>query len=197
VSSSAASAIGQTTAAVSGSINPNGLETTYRFEYGMTTGYGNSVPVPPASVGSSGNAVAVSQPLTGLQSNTTYHYRLVATNAKGTTASPDRSFATLPFHEAMFGLSGGVSVTSWNSVLRRPDRPQLVATGDFNGDGKDDIISAEPEPTGTTRVLYGLSNGLGLASWSVALTDTQTPTQFSAADFNNDGKTDVLMFVMT
>ena len=36
----------------------------------------------------------VSANLTGLTTNTTYHYRLVATNAQGTTMTGDKTFTT-------------------------------------------------------------------------------------------------------
>jgi predicted lipoprotein with Yx(FWY)xxD motif len=78
-----------------GTVNPYGLDTTYHFEYGTTTAYGTSLPVPEADVGSGQTAVPVSQTVTGVQPNTTYHYRLVATNsAPPTSMSTDISFTT-------------------------------------------------------------------------------------------------------
>jgi predicted lipoprotein with Yx(FWY)xxD motif len=78
-----------------GTVNPYGLDTTYHFEYGTTTAYGTSLPVPDVDVGSGQAAVAVSQTVTGAQPNTTYHYRLVASNSAGPmTASSDVSFTT-------------------------------------------------------------------------------------------------------
>lgn len=81
-------------------INPNGLDTTYHFEYGTTTSYGTSAPVPDADE-SSGTAnyggtgdFRVIQRISGLQPNTTYHFRVVATNAAGTTPGADQTFAT-------------------------------------------------------------------------------------------------------
>jgi len=73
-------------------INPNGLDTTYHFEWGTSTAYGTSVPVPDADIGSGSSDVSVSQHITGLSANTTYHWRVLATNANGTTTSPDHTF---------------------------------------------------------------------------------------------------------
>jgi predicted lipoprotein with Yx(FWY)xxD motif len=71
-----------------------GATTIYHFEYGTSTAYGSSVPVPDADAGS-GLATPVSQQITGLQPNTTYHYRLVSTNSvEGTGVSADRTFST-------------------------------------------------------------------------------------------------------
>lgn len=82
------------TATLNGTINPNGLSTQYRFEYGVTTSYGNSVPVPDASAGSGTATQSVSQSLSGLQRHTTYHFRIVATNSAGTSAGADKTFTT-------------------------------------------------------------------------------------------------------
>lgn len=68
--------------------------TTYHFEYGTTTAYGTSVPMPDADAGS-GLSTAVSQPISGLAPDTVYHYRLVSTNStEGTASSEDGTFST-------------------------------------------------------------------------------------------------------
>jgi predicted lipoprotein with Yx(FWY)xxD motif len=77
-----------------GTVNPYGLDTTYHFEYGPTTGYGTNVPAPDADAGAGSYNVPVSQTVTGLQPNTTYHFRLVAANSAGTTKGGDQSFTT-------------------------------------------------------------------------------------------------------
>jgi hypothetical protein len=79
-------------ATLNGAVNPNGESTTYRFEWGPTTEYGNLSPAKEASAGSGTEAVEASTALTGLTDGATYHYRLVATNAKGTTRGYDHSF---------------------------------------------------------------------------------------------------------
>src|SRR5262249_52884215 len=84
----------ETAATLNGVVDPQGSETTYHFEYGTSTSYGTSVPVPSASVGSGSVQKTVSQALTGLQPSTTYHYRLVATSANGTSEGEDSVFRT-------------------------------------------------------------------------------------------------------
>ena len=89
-----ASAIISSSATVTGSVNPNGQTTTYHFEYGTTTAYGAQAPAPPdPSAGSGSSAQPVSANLTGLAANTTYHYRLVATNGSGLTTGADQTFS--------------------------------------------------------------------------------------------------------
>jgi predicted lipoprotein with Yx(FWY)xxD motif len=67
---------------------------TYHFEYGTTTTYGTSVPMPDAEVSTAGYST-VTQQITGLMPDTTYHWRLVSTNSvEGTVPSPDQTFST-------------------------------------------------------------------------------------------------------
>jgi WD40-like Beta Propeller Repeat len=73
--------VASTSATFAAQINPGGSDTTYRVEYGATTSYGASVPVPAGDAGSGVDAVAVSVLAHGLQPSTTYHYRFVAGNA--------------------------------------------------------------------------------------------------------------------
>jgi hypothetical protein len=88
-------------AILSANINPEGYGTTYRFEWGKTTSYGNSIPVPDASIGPGTSNVAVEQKLEGLKGLTEYHYRIVASNAEGTTTSADKSFTTPDWRPAL------------------------------------------------------------------------------------------------
>jgi hypothetical protein len=82
----------QTSATLSGTVNPQGESTSYVFDYGTSTAYGSQTAV--ASAGAGTKAISVTQSLTGLAPGTTYHYRLAATNANGTTTGHDVSFKT-------------------------------------------------------------------------------------------------------
>ncbi len=85
-------------ARVSGYVDGGGAAATYYFEYGPADcAVGACVSVPAtqdAAVAKGIGPVAVSQVLSGLQASTTYHYRLVATNAAGTTFGPDGTLTT-------------------------------------------------------------------------------------------------------
>ena len=83
----------QSEARIEAKVDPSGFDTSYRFEWGPTASYGNSVPVSPESIGT--EAKTVSAELTGLSTGTTYHYRIVATSTAGTTATPDQTLETL------------------------------------------------------------------------------------------------------
>jgi hypothetical protein len=110
-----------TTATATGTVNPNGLATSWYFEYGTTTAYGSRTPT--RSAGSGTQNVAVAEALTGLTPGTTYHYRLVATNADGTSRGADGVFTTLSTPVAVTGTVSNVTTTS----------ARLRATVDPNG----------------------------------------------------------------
>ena len=92
VTTSAASGVTATGAQINGSVNPNGLSTSYHFDYGRSATYGSSTAA--ASAGSGSGAVQVHVTLSGLTSGMAYHYRLVATNAVGTANGNDMTLTT-------------------------------------------------------------------------------------------------------
>ena len=92
VTTDAASSVAPTSARLNGTITANGQSTTWYFDYGMSTRYGTRTAVKGA--GSGTGATRVNAPLTRLRTGVTYHYRLVATNASGTTFGGNRSFST-------------------------------------------------------------------------------------------------------
>jgi hypothetical protein len=87
-----AARVTQTSATLTGSVNPNGAQTTYWFQYGTTTRYGATTG--PTSAGNGTHAKAAAADLSGLPPFTRYHFRLVAQNAKGKSFGADRAFTT-------------------------------------------------------------------------------------------------------
>jgi Subtilase family len=92
VTAEAATSITPLQATLNGSVNPNGAETTFAFEYGLTTSYGSKTAEEAA--GASMSSAKKSKSITGLAPGTIYHYRLVATNVFGTTPGSDATFTT-------------------------------------------------------------------------------------------------------
>jgi hypothetical protein len=115
VDSQSVSLIEQTSTIITGLINPENTQTTYRIEYGTSTAYGFNIPVPDATVGTGLSDITVAQQLTGLQVGTTYHYRILATNTAGTNAGPDGTFTTAPPTPPVMGASSAGEV-SQNAV---------------------------------------------------------------------------------
>ena len=88
------SAIAETTATVTGAVNPQDATLSdCHFEYGPSTAYGRSASCA-APLPAGGSAQAVSASLNGLSANTTYHFRLVASSGSGTEATLDATFKT-------------------------------------------------------------------------------------------------------
>ena len=85
-----------TSADLNAQVNPDGLDTTYRFEYGTTSTYGQSAPIPDGSISASNSDQSIAVLLENLQSHVVYHYRLVAINDEGTTTSGDQTFNFYP-----------------------------------------------------------------------------------------------------
>jgi len=92
VETKSATTVTQTGATLNGVVNPGGAESKYYFEYGPTESYGSRTPEATVASGTAG--VEVSKSITGLAANTTYHFRLVATNSSGTGYGGDKSFQT-------------------------------------------------------------------------------------------------------
>jgi hypothetical protein len=77
---------------LNGTANPNGKAATGYFQYGTTTSYGTDTFG--IALGAGTADVAASYSLAGLNKSTTYHYRLVMTNADGTYYGNDQTFTT-------------------------------------------------------------------------------------------------------
>ena len=85
-----------TTADLKAQVNPNGIETTYKFIYGPTLSYGQVEPAPDGVIAAANSDQAIDVHLENLIRHDVYHYRLIATNADGTTESEDQTFNFYP-----------------------------------------------------------------------------------------------------
>jgi hypothetical protein len=91
VSTGSASGVSQNGASISGTVDPQGVPTSYEWDIGTDTTYGTRIS---GEVGSSSEPQALSLGLLGLAAGRIYHYRLVATNTYGTVYGADETFAT-------------------------------------------------------------------------------------------------------
>jgi phosphodiesterase/alkaline phosphatase D-like protein len=109
-----------TTVVVSGTITPNGPATTYWYEFGTSATFGSKTPT--QTIGSGFREIPAPLYITGLVKDTTYYYRLVASNQVGTTAGTSYTFRTTVGTPAPVGsvptlktlAASGVSRTSAN-----------------------------------------------------------------------------------
>lgn len=160
----AATGVGSTSATLTGAVNPDGLATSYHFDYGTSTAYGASTSA--VSAGSGSATVAVSAMLGSLSPNTTYHYRLVASNASGTTNGADATFTT-----GGGGGGGGGGGPSKPSATTAGANGVTEVSARLNG-------SVDPGSAGSTyRFQYGTTTQYGA---STAGQSTTTASNVSA-----------------
>jgi hypothetical protein len=126
-----------TSATLNGSLDPDGYETTYYFQWGKDTTYGQELPVAPgADVGTTApGKTGVSQPLADLEPGVTYHYRITAENETGKTIGNDQSFTT----------PQAPSINSFSSDNVAGSSADLIAT--INPNGYDSTYYFEYGPT--------------------------------------------------
>ncbi len=104
----------QTTATLTGAVDPKGAATTYHLEYGTSDSYGLSTAE--KSAGSGSGSVSVEAAISGLTNATTYHFRVVATNPAGVARGADRTFATTAPPRAPSVSTGGTRSTQPTST---------------------------------------------------------------------------------
>jgi phosphodiesterase/alkaline phosphatase D-like protein len=127
-------------ATIYGTVWANGASTKVRFEWGTTTSLGQATSW--KSIGSSSSGVALSTSLSGLQPGTTYYYRVVAENSKGTSYGEIKSFKT---------QSGPPSATTGSAS---PQGTTATVNGSVNPHGSSTSVKFE----------YGKSTSLGSSS---------------------------------
>ena len=71
------------------------LQATVAFQFGPNTNYGSSTDA--QSIPAGAGDVVIYADVTGLQPNTTYHYRTVTIDSSGTVYGPDQVFTTEPY----------------------------------------------------------------------------------------------------
>ncbi|HST55352.1 MAG TPA: hypothetical protein VLJ42_05590 [Solirubrobacteraceae bacterium] len=129
-------------ATLDGQVNPDGIASTYRFQYVddasfRTSGYSTamSVPVPDGDLAAAIGDVSVSQHLQGLHQEVSYHYRLVAANAAAPAGEngADHTFTTQ-------AATGG-------TVVLPDDRRYELVTPAIKGDGTLDAVQVGTSPT--------------------------------------------------
>jgi hypothetical protein len=119
VETKAATSVTTTGATLNGTVNPNGAETKYYFEYGATESYGSKTAE--VSAGSGTSSIEESKAITGLEPETTYHFRIVATNKAGTTDGAGKEFTTLK--KPSVETKAATSVTAFGAALNGAVNP--------------------------------------------------------------------------
>jgi len=144
-----ATSIATTAATLQADVNPHGKATTYAFQYGTTAAYGAQTRT--RSAGSGTDVKRVTFRLTGLTPGVRYHYRVIASNADGTTTGADRSLKT---------------------KLPPAKPPAVLGTAPFSPSANGVTFTALLNPgaaTTTYRFQYGTSTAYGLETFGKTL----------------------------
>lgn len=140
--SASVGAITEAGAIVDGTVDPGQNATSVLVEYGPTTSYGQTTST--QSIPAGNGSTSVQLPIGGLSPSTTYHARVVATNADGSVHGMDLSFATSASGSTTAPVIGP---TSTSALAERS--ATLQTTADPHGEAA------------TYDVEYGLSNTYG------------------------------------
>lgn len=184
--------ITDTKAELTGTIDTIGGQTTYHFEYGTTTAYGSRVPVVgQAPAGMSRTPRTVSRPIGGLQPDTTYHFRLVATNSAGTTEGPDRTFSTAAAAPPLRHYEQVTPVDKKGGILR----PNVGFQAADDGSAVSYLTVAAPADAPSAVLFNRYLSRRGSDDWlnwsstdppvSVARNSIEVVTQAISADFSH------------
>jgi hypothetical protein len=127
VTTAAASDVATTSATLNGTVDPGGLAASYRFEYGLDTSYGHSTAV--TGAGSGTGAVPTPYPVTGLNPNTTYHFRIIGFNSSGSIVGEDQTITTVAAPPALDGSPAFASaITSTSARIHATVNPNHSPT---------------------------------------------------------------------
>ncbi len=124
IKTEAATNLAPKSATLNGSFTGEGIQTDYFYKWGENEGYGNVTPT--QTLPSPSGTTQVPMALPGLELETTYHYRLVATNSFGTSEGEDMTFTT---HPAVTALETKPATSL--------DLESITLNGQFQGDNLD------------------------------------------------------------
>lgn len=132
-----ASAVTRTTAQLNGSFTGTNDATTYFFEYGTSSSYGKLAPaVGEKSAGATTGPTPMSEAISGLTPDTTYHFRVIAKNVRGTNIGDDETFKT------PLAVQGVTTEAATDQT-----RTTAVLNGSFTGNGEHHTYYFEYGPT--------------------------------------------------
>ena len=163
-------------ATLNGRAHPVGFPTSVWIEWGTTTNYGNVTPV--CALSANGGTTNLSEMINSAFGGFTYHFRVVASNSLEVVYGADQNF-TIP----LFTLA-----TNLTPVLAGS-----VAWGDFDNDGRLDILLTGDEEQGVFQHTE-LWRNTGSSFTNFALIPPGVADSSVAwGDCDNDGKLDILI----
>jgi hypothetical protein len=188
VSTGSTSSLNDTSATVTGLVDPadRGDVTTCRFEYGLNSSYGSSVPCEPATpYASAGNEVEVHALLPGLSPGTTYHYRVAAANSHDQSVGTDHELATTASPSIDAFSSSGVTATTADLNARiNPEGLQTTCLFEYGTTPNYGQLTACPNEGS-----IGSSHAYQLVSTNLSELQERVVYHFRVVAENSSGKT--------
>ncbi len=183
VTTGSAAGIKETEATLQGTVNPEGTETKYYFEYGTEKGKYTKTTAE-ASAGAGITTVEESKTITGLTGVTTYYYRIVATNSESERAyGAEQTFRT---------TARPTATTGWASEWTETE---FVLYGDLDPNGLEAEYFFEYGPTTSygskstpTKIDVALESDIERSSLITGL-GAHTTYHYRMVAKNSDGAT--------
>jgi hypothetical protein len=166
-----ATGVNSTSATLNGTVDPNGSPTTVFFQWGTSAAYGNTTAAVTLPAGDS--AVPVSAVLSSLAPNTTYHFRVVATNAGGRVEGANQTFFTQQImvdcsESALRAAvqSGGTILITCSGTITVASPIVVSRSVTLDGSGVSATISG-----GGVRRVFSVSNGVSFVVNNITISD--------------------------
>ncbi len=169
VVTAAATSVTTSGATSNGTVNPNGLATDAYFEYGTDPTLATNSTTSTQAMGSGGSAAPITASVTGLTPGTTYYFRVVATNAGGTSKGTILSFSTPLSPTVTTNIP--TSITTTSAIFNGSVNPNGLSTTAWFEYGTDPSLSAwtntasQAMGSGTSPLSYSRSTS-GLSSYT-------------------------------
>ncbi len=153
VTVAAAASVTSSSAALTGTVNANGVATIAWLEYGTVSNLSGAAATVAQNIGQGTSPVAVGANLTGLAANTTYYFRTAASSSSGTSRSSILSFKTAPSSIGLPGTPSGL--TPADGSINISVNPTLSWTQSTNATGYLVYFGAANPPTSFTTISGG------------------------------------------
>ncbi len=170
--------VASSSATLQAQIDPEGTETTYRFEYGTSASYGASVPLEGESVGSGSGVVVVQAHLQELLAGTTYHYRVIASGAGVPVDGKDHTFMT-QVGGGEFTLPDGRQYELVSPALKDGAEILGIGGGGETAGGGDATQASEAGTSVTYIANAPVGTNLPGNTWSTQILATRGPEGWS------------------
>jgi hypothetical protein len=173
-----------TSAMLHGTVNPNGLQTTAFFEYGVNVNV-SVTSTAAQSMGSGTSPLSFAEPATGLTCGTTYTYYATAGNSAGASAGQWQTFSTLSCQTSSAPTVSSESadgITQTSAVLHAWVNPNgLQTTANFQ------YGTSPASATATPPQSIGYLAGLVQINWAIGGLSCGTTYSYNATAANSAG----------